>query len=146
MDYEPVLYRGIDFVLKTKKSTKALETELAKHIHFNGVWKGVRTIVLSGPSTNLKIESEINGFCALVERLSPQAKRCWNACSSRLIDIGIDSGNIRNGDKFVPLDLQIGPKTLKRISDIQGQFVITVYPYVNGADSSFAIPPKHNLT
>ena len=133
MTYEPVLYRGIDFVLKTRKSAKALTDELTEYVVFNRVWKGTRTVVISGPNTKRGVESEINCFCDLIERLSRKAMVCWNACSSRLIDIGIDSGNVLYGDKIVPLDLQIGPTTLKRISDIKGKLVITVYPNVDGA-------------
>jgi hypothetical protein len=132
MDYEPVAYRGIDFVLKTRKSAKVLTDELTEHVVFDRVWKGTRTIVISCPNSKRGVESEINCFCDLVERLSREAMVCWNACSSRLIDIGIDSGNVLYGDKIVPLDLQIGTATLKRISDIKGKLVITVYPYVDG--------------
>lgn len=142
MDYEPVLYRGIDFVLKTRKSAKTMATELTEHIHFNRVWKGTRTIVLSCPNSKRGIESEINYFCDLVERLSPKAMTSWKACSSRLIDIGIDSGNVLYGDKIVPLDLRIGADTLKRISDIKGKLVITVYPYVNGTRLPAALPKR----
>jgi hypothetical protein len=130
MDFEPVLYRGIDFVLKTRKSAKALTAELAERINFNQVWKGTRTIALSCPSSKHGLESEINWFCSTIEDLSPEAMRCWKACSSRLIDIGIDSGNVIYGDKIVPLDLRISPAILKRISNIEGKLVITVYPYV----------------
>ena len=141
MDYEPVLYRGIDFVLKTRKPVRALVAEL-KHIHYNRVWKRTRTIVLSSPSSKSGIESEINAFCVQIERLSATALLEWKACSSRLIDIGIDSGNVIYGEKIVPLDLQISVATLKRISDIRGKLVITVYPYVVGAGSIPAVSSK----
>jgi hypothetical protein len=141
MDYEPVLYRGIDFVLTTRKSARALTDELAKHIRFNRVWKGKRTIVMSSPHNKPGPEAEIVAFCRIIGGLSPQALACWNACTSRLIDIGIGSGNIRHGQPFIPLELKIGPKILKRIHDIGGQLVITVYPYVDGINSSAAMTP-----
>src|ERR1700744_2695389 len=106
MKYEPVLYRGIDFVLKTRRPAGTLAEELDRHIHYNRGWKGVRTIVLSCPLTKGGVEREVMWFCRVIQSLSIRGKGQWNACRSRTIDIGIDSGNFRKGDKFVPLELQ----------------------------------------
>ena len=143
MNFEPVLYRGIDFVLSTRRNATPLTKELSQHITFNRVWKGVRRIVIHGPSKKPGLEPEIGAFCDLIESLSPKARDCWKACSSRFVDIGIDSGNVLEGQKISPLELQISPKTLKRISDVGGKLMITVYPYIIETTSHrSAVPPK----
>jgi len=143
MDCEPVLYRGIDFVLRTKKPVQALEIELAKHIHDNRVSKGVRTIVASSPTSKRGVESEINSFCDLIEKLSPRGMQCWKACISRVFDIGIDSGSVAESDPFKPLELQVAPSTLKRTSSLNAQLAITVYPQrIDSVSARAALPPK----
>ena len=129
MKGEPVLYRGIDFVLKTRRPAGTLAEELDRHIHHNRVWKGVRTIVLSSPLSKGGVEREILWFCRVIQSLSNSAKDQWNACSSRIIDIGIDSGNIRKGDKFVPYEVKLSPRLLEKIAGIRGKLQVTVYPY-----------------
>lgn len=130
MNDEHVLYRGIDFVLKTRKPAEALSQELSRHIRYNQVWRGIRTLVLSLGGLNLSLDAEINRFCRMIDRLSPKAMHCWKACSARLIDIGIDSGSTSLGAKIVPLHLQIKPSTLEKMATIKGELKITVYPYV----------------
>jgi hypothetical protein len=128
MKSDPVSYRGIDFVLKTRADSKALTDELTEHVIFNRVWKRMRTIVLSGPGRKAGAEAQINAFCDLIEDLSRQSKVCWKSCSLRIIDIGFDSGIARPKQKFVPLELQFSPLILKRIQSLGCTMAITIYP------------------
>jgi hypothetical protein len=129
MKCEPVLYRGIDFVLRTRRPAGILAEELSGHIHYNRVWKGVRTIVLSCPLSKGGVEREAAWFCRVIGGLTRSARVQWNACSSRTIDIGIDSGNFRRSDKIVPLELKFTPRLLEKIAGIRGELQVTVYPH-----------------
>lgn len=71
--------------------------------------------------------SIIDAFCDLLEDLSPKARALWKKASLRCFDIGIESGTGQH-KKFSALCLSLRPETLKRITALSAEILITVYP------------------
>ena len=72
-------------------------------------------------------ESIIEAFCDLIEDLPAKGKASWRKCTSRRFDIGIESGT-GIAKRFGALCLSMSPETLKRVSALSAEVVITVYP------------------
>ena len=128
MKPDNVLYLGIDFVLKSRKSLDRLVDELKAHVVCDKSWRGTKLVVIKAPSRIKKLEAEINHLCALIENLSPAAKRCWNQCFLRTIDVGFESGKVPRGKQPAPLEMTIDPLTLNRAAEISATLQLTVYP------------------
>ena len=62
----------------------------------------------------------------MIEDLSPKGKTLWRRCKARRFDIGIESGTAET-KKFKALCLSLRPETLKRISALNAEALITVY-------------------
>jgi hypothetical protein len=73
-------------------------------------------------------ESIIEAFCDLIESESPRVKATWKKCRVRRFDLGIESGT-GTAKRFVGgLCLSLSPQILKRVSALDAEVVITVYP------------------
>ena len=64
----------------------------------------------------------IRRYCDLIEALPPTAKMIWNQCSTRLIDIGVESGSSPNCYRF-----EVHPSTLDRVSAIGASLAGSIY-------------------
>jgi len=69
------------------------------------------------------VDSTIRAFCRLIERLPESKRRLWNNASIRSFSIGIQAGTRPN-----PCDFTIQPKTVKAVSEVAAQIVLTIYP------------------
>ena len=68
-------------------------------------------------------DETINYFCDLIENLSEDSQNIWDACFSKVFDIGYESGNQPNY-----FTSKINPVTVKRIANIDAGLNITIYP------------------
>jgi hypothetical protein len=67
-------------------------------------------------------ETIIADFCGLLEAMPEAVRHCWDACSIRVFDIGLESGITGSS-----LSLSIGPKTLERVVRAGATLAITLY-------------------
>jgi hypothetical protein len=68
-------------------------------------------------------DEAINYFCSLVEHLSREARLIWDECSSRILDVGYESGTSPSSFRS-----EIKAATIKRVADIGASILVTIYP------------------
>ena len=67
-------------------------------------------------------DGAINRYCDLVENLSTPARKIWNNCATRILDIGVESGSSPHNHRF-----EVQQRTINRVSGIGAGLVFTVY-------------------
>ncbi|MEW6126128.1 MAG: hypothetical protein AB1757_03615 [Acidobacteriota bacterium] len=69
-------------------------------------------------------ETTIKNFCLLVESLPEEVREIWDACGSRILDIGYESG-------IAPFNFEseISAATLQRVAGIGASIKVTIYAY-----------------
>jgi hypothetical protein len=68
-------------------------------------------------------DSRIRAFCGLIESLPKAERTLWNTAAVRSFSIGVQAGTHPN-----PCDFAIRPKTVKAVSNLGAQIVLTIYP------------------
>lgn len=68
-------------------------------------------------------DKTINYFCDLIESCSKEARKTWDSCSTRIFDIGYESGIKPNY-----FTSKINTMTVERIARIGASINITIYP------------------
>ena len=68
-------------------------------------------------------EGIMKAFCRIIEGLPRDAAKEWREASSRIFDIGLQSGN-----EHPTYTLDISPETLTRIAKLNAGIVVTLYP------------------
>lgn len=71
----------------------------------------------------LGADEAVSHFCLLVENLSPEARKIWDNCVSRVFDVGY-----RSGDSANCFRTEIRTATVKRVAAIGASIFITIYP------------------
>jgi hypothetical protein len=71
-------------------------------------------------------ENIISQLCLLVEQLPPDARQIWEACCTRIFDIGYESGD--NPSSFRSI---LHPETIKRMAGLGAAIMVTIYPASN---------------
>jgi len=61
-------------------------------------------------------------YLRLVDSLSESGRRAWDACSSRVFDLGFESGTELNA-----IHEKLGPETVQELARVEGSIVVTVY-------------------
>jgi hypothetical protein len=67
-------------------------------------------------------DKAVDKFCELVENLPVTARKIWNNCATRIIDIGVESGSSPHNYRF-----EVRQKTINRVSGIGASLIVTVY-------------------
>ena len=73
--------------------------------------------------TSAEADTVLRQLCALVERLPPAARACWDACLQRDFNLGFAGAAGRT-----PHESRVGTDTLARVAALGGTVTITVYP------------------
>lgn len=124
-------FLNVDLELESNTSLDALAQEFGDKVHVlhNGPIQDIPYLlaveIYEGDDADPN--SIVDAFCDLIEDLSPKAKALWKKATLRCFDIGIESGTAEN-KKFSALCLSLSPSTLKRITALSAEIVITVYP------------------
>jgi len=71
----------------------------------------------AGPNGDIKY------FVALVDALSPEARALWNACYSRVFDIGYRSGSGTSSYRS-----ELRSNTIQALANLNAVIVVTIYP------------------
>lgn len=69
------------------------------------------------------VDSTIRALCGLIQALPTAERHLWNAARVRSFSVGIQAGRQPN-----PCDFAIGAKTVKTVSELSAQIVLTLYP------------------
>jgi len=124
-------FLNVDLELESKESLDVIAQEFGDMVHVlhNGPLQDIPYLlaleIYAGDDHDP--ESIIEAFCDLIEKLSAKGKKAWRKCLARRFDIGIESGT-GIAKRFGALCLSLSPETLKRVSALSAEAVITVYP------------------
>jgi hypothetical protein len=124
-------FLNVDLELESKESLDLIAQDFGDRVHVlhNGPIREIPHLlaveVYAGDDRDP--ESIIEAFCDLIEDLPAKAKAIWRGCAARRFDIGIESGT-GVARRFGALCLSLSPGTLKRVSALSVEVVITVYP------------------
>ncbi len=124
-------FLNVDLELESKESLDRIAQEFGDKVHVlhNGPLQDIPYLlaveIYAGDDRDP--ESIIEAFCDLIEDLPAKAKASWRKCTARRFDIGIQSG-AGVARRFGALCLSLSPATLKRVSALLADLVITVYP------------------
>ena len=64
----------------------------------------------------------INRYCDLIENLPTPARKIWDNCTTRIMDIGVESGSSPHNFRF-----EVQQRTISRVSGIGASLVVTIY-------------------
>ena len=127
-------YLNTDLVVDSHKDLQALVDDLGDNVivlyhgPFDGAHRAVFELTLD---SEVRPEDVFDGFCTLIENLSPQAKMVWGDCDKRVMDIGIEAG-----DSPRPYLLELSSPVLHRLSALGGSLMVTIYPVTESQESS----------
>ncbi len=123
-------FLNVDLELESNQSLELIAKEFGDKVHIlhNGPLPDVPNLlaveVYAGDDQDP--DSIINAFCDLIEDLSPKAKAVWKKAAARRFDIGIESGTSES-KRYKALCLSLSPATLKRVTALSAEVLITVY-------------------
>jgi len=124
-------FLNVDLELESKESLDRIAQEFGEKVHVlhNGPLQDIPYLlaveIYAGDDRDP--ESIIEAFCDLIEALPPKAMASWRKSTARRFDIGIESAT-GLAKRFGALCLSLSPATLKRVSALSAEIVITVYP------------------
>jgi hypothetical protein len=126
MDEQDVKFANVQFEIETLGDSADLLKCLAKDIRlsYRGKLENGREFVSFSLQKPFRtIEATIAAFCSMIERLPSSERDVWERCEERRIDIGCESGNTERA-----LSSKIAKDTVRRVSEIGADIVITIYP------------------
>lgn len=91
-------------------------------VHRDTVDRGVHTLCLALRRQPKDVGHAIRGYLALFESLPPSAKRLWNACSDRCLNVGVQAGPEPNY-----LELELSRVSIDRARTMHARVVFTIY-------------------
>ncbi len=126
MEDQDVNFANVEFELEAHENLDGLINSLGEEISISfrdELENGTHFLSFSLRETYDTPDAAIAALCSLVEELSPRVRSIWDNCEARRFDIGFESGNTEVGKCT-----KIEHDTIKRVSDIGGCIVITIYP------------------
>jgi hypothetical protein len=69
------------------------------------------------------VEGILSEYVSLINGLSPEARGIWNRATIRVFDFGYEAGDTPNG-----FHSKIEADFIKRLAEIGGSIVVTIYP------------------
>lgn len=123
-DEECTRFLNLDLDLVSDRDLSTLLVACSKSVTVlrDSVDDGVHTLWLELRRQPKDVGHAIRGFFALFESLLPSARRLWNGCSDRCLNIGIQAGQEPHAQMFV-----LSNDSVVRARAMRARFVITVY-------------------
>jgi hypothetical protein len=116
---------NVDLDIESKSDLTVLETELGRNVTDLGpgpVSPGCFLLRLEMLPQYETPDDTICAFCAVLERLSPKAKRAWRSAHKKEFDVGHDVVEGQLASQF-----SLRTETLKRLSALGATLGITFY-------------------
>ena len=120
-----IRYLNTDLEIESKKELTTLIEAFGKEVFIlhHGLIKGMHHASFEFSHDHSSVPDEvIRRYCDLIEALTPTAKMIWNQCSTRLIDIGVESGSSPNCYRF-----EVQQSTLDRVATIGASLAVSIY-------------------
>jgi hypothetical protein len=119
------LFLNVDLEIESHSSLDALEQELGDRVFvlYSGRIKRRHCLFLELARTYRGPDKIIHAFCALIEQLSPAARRLWNRARRRTFDIGYEARlGAALGNQF-----NLRPDTVQRVAHIGANLAVSFY-------------------
>ncbi len=113
-------FLNVDLDIRVKAGLKPLIEAFGRGAHCVHQSRTFAVLELNKQTTT--VEANVMGFLKLITGLPPSARRIWQSCSLRSMNIGIQSGMEPNSAEF-----KISNKALKAATDCGVQLIFTVY-------------------
>ncbi len=123
-----VHFRNVDLEVTSRARLDRLVEAFPDRAYLLSQWQkqGVHHAAFEMDDRAADPEELVRVFCDLVESLPDDARQVWDACSDRVADIGIHSGDVGN---YYASKLQ--PATLARLAELGIGVAVSVYPLFN---------------
>ena len=117
-------FLNVDLDIYSKHDLQPLVERLGRKVIalYVGRDRGKYSAHLEVAKNTKTADSTIRAFCALIEDLPKPERSLWNTATVRSFSIGIQAGTQPN-----PCDFTIRPGTVRAISDVGSQIVLTIY-------------------
>jgi len=128
-------YLNVDLELDSEADLSPLAEHFGDRVFvlFNGRAGDIYRLALetscadepASPTRDLSLEADecIREFLSLIAQLPPALRELWDACASRVFDIGIAAGTGPSA-----LTQTVSEATVQSISSIGGTIRVTIYP------------------
>jgi hypothetical protein len=120
-----VRYLNTDFIIESKDDLSTIVQEFGEDVIVlhHGEMRGYQHASFEIAADPAGADETINYFCALVEELPREAREIWDACCSRVIDVGYESGVAARMFRS-----EIRAATVQRVAAIDASIVVSIYP------------------
>ena len=123
---KPILYLNTDLEVRAQFDLSPLITSLGSAVHLmyhgSAVGQQLATFELADPAPTAANETILR-FCELIEALDAAGRETWENASSRIFDMGFDSG-LQPRSFNAPLK----PETIQRVATLGAGVTVTIYP------------------
>jgi hypothetical protein len=120
-------FLNVDLDIYSKGDLQPLVKAFGSKVHVLYVGRESRKygahLEVSQHTRSADADSTLRTFCRLIERLPERERSLWKNATVRSFSIGIRSGTHPN-----PCDFTIQPGTVKAVSEVAAQIVLTIYP------------------
>ena len=120
-----IRYLNTDLEIESKEDLRPIIEAFGKEVFIlhHGFIKGMQHASFELSHDHSFVPDEvIRRYCDLIEALPPTAKMIWNQCSTRLLDIGVESGSSPNCYRF-----EVHQSTLDRVSATGASLAVSIY-------------------
>jgi hypothetical protein len=117
-------FLNVDLDIYSKRDLQPLVKAFGSKVHvlYVGRERAKYSAHLEIAGLTKTADSTLRAFCRLIERLPERARRLWTSATVRSFSIGIRAGTHPN-----PCDFTIQPGTVKAVSDLGAEIVLTIY-------------------
>ena len=117
-------FLNVDLDIYSREDLQPLVSQFGKKVFllYVGRERGKYCAHLEIAKHTKTVDSTIGAFCKLIEALPEAGRASWNAAAVRSFSIGVQAARQPNS-----LDLVIQPQTVRAVSALAAQIVLTVY-------------------
>jgi hypothetical protein len=115
----------VDLDIESTLPFRLLVREFGKRVSimYSGRMNGRYCLFVEFAAMYRKPEKTIHALCALIENLSPNGRRLWDAAKRKEFDIGYNARfSSHRANRFL-----IDAKTLRRVTDLGAGIAVTLY-------------------
>jgi hypothetical protein len=126
-------FLNVDLDIESRGDLSLLVEELGEDVNalHHGQIRGLNHLRVSsaGSSCDGGADEIIAGLCCLVRELPPEARAVWDACCTRVFDIGYDANGPEEAFRS-----EIRSETIQNVAAIGASIMVTIYPPDPGGD------------
>ena len=125
-DFMNIHYLNTDLEIDSKRDISRIVEDFGDDVIvlYHGEMRGHQHASLETASgMSAGADETINAFCTLVESFPEEVREIWEACFSKVFDIGYESGSSPQNFRT-----EIRAATIQRVAAIGASIVITIYP------------------